>query len=111
MNMIPKDAAMSDLRLLCFAHGRRGQWEAVCVDLDIAVQGETQRDVYLLMETSIISYLESISHEEPAVRKRLLRRRAPWHVRTRLLLGFLFHAITRREKDDLRASYEMPCPA
>ncbi|AWN49554.1 hypothetical protein DK419_27105 [Methylobacterium terrae] len=102
---------MTDLRLLCFAKGRPGLWEAVCVDLDIAVQAETQDEVLALMRTSIDAYLHSLEAEEPAVRERLLRRRAPWHVRTRLLLGFMWHTLTRRSRDDYRASYELPCHA
>ncbi|MET7247394.1 hypothetical protein ABZT49_28990 [Methylobacterium sp. EM32] len=101
---------MTDLRLLCFAKGRPGRWEAICVDLDIAVQGETQQEVLTLMQTSIANYLEAVNAEEPAVRALLLRRRAPWHVRAGLVIGFLWHALTRRDRGDYRASYELPCP-
>lgn len=69
---------MPDMRLLCFSRGRPGHWEAICVDLDIAVQGETHNEVIALLEASIRSYLEALADEEPAVRARLLRRRAPW---------------------------------
>lgn len=102
---------MPDMRLLCFSRGRPGHWEAICVDLDIAVQGETHNEVIALLEASIRSYLEALADEEPAVRARLLRRRAPWYVRFSLVMGFLWHALTRRDDGDYRASYELPCHA
>ena len=111
MRTTPDDAVMSDLRLLCFARGRPGRWEAICVDLDIAVQGASQQEVLSLMETSVTGYLRSLDDETPEIRARLLRRKAPWYVRTGLLLGFLRHALTRRDRGDLRATYELPCPA
>ena len=102
---------MSDLRLLCFARGRPGRWKAICVDLDIAVQGASHAEVLALMETSVQAYLSSIEAEEPAVRAQLLARKAPWHVRAGLLIGFLWHALVRGDRGDLRATYELPCPA
>src|SRR6185503_2729656 len=36
-------------RLLCFAQGTDGDWDAACADLDIAVQGGAYEEVYDLL--------------------------------------------------------------
>ena len=36
-------------RLLCFAEGKEGDWEGICVDLDIAVQGASFNEVCELL--------------------------------------------------------------
>jgi len=36
-------------RLLCFAQGTDGDWDAACPDLDIAVQGRSCEEVYDLL--------------------------------------------------------------
>ncbi len=62
---------------LCFAHGRPGDWEALCVDFDIAVQGESFRDVQRQIELAVADYVLAVEGEEADQRSRLLRRRAP----------------------------------
>ncbi len=102
---------MTDLRLLCFARGRPGAWEAICVNLDIAVQAATQKEAFLLMETSILKYLDSLKDESPEDRARLLARRTPFFTRAKLVLGFLWHTLRTPKDPDYRASFEMPCHA
>lgn len=75
----------------CFAEGREGKWEAVCIELDLAVQGRSYQDVYDRLSASIRDYIESAELETPEQARRLLRRVVPWHVRLRLKLGFLRH--------------------
>ena len=101
---------MTNLRLLCFARGRPGAWEAICVDLDIAVQAETQKEAFLLLETSILEYLSSLADESPEDRARLLKRRTPLYIRIGLALGFMWHTL-RSRKGDYRATFDLPCPA
>lgn len=70
----------------CYAYGRPGDVEAICVDLDIAVQGKSITEVRSMLNEAIASYVEDALAEPPEVAKALLSRRAPWHVRTRLAL-------------------------
>ncbi|HEX8665737.1 MAG TPA: hypothetical protein VF744_17105 [Beijerinckiaceae bacterium] len=98
--------------LLCYAHGRDGQWQGICLDLDIAVQGRSFEDVKGQLEGAIRAYAESAVQEEPETRDRLLRRRAPLSVRLKALAGFVVAVIRHRSDDrESRAGFTVPCPA
>lgn len=103
---------MTDLRLLCYVRGQGSLWEGICVDLDIAVQAESQKEAFLLLETSVLEYLRSLADETPEVRQKLLNRKAPFRVRAALALDLLWHTLRRRGSDrEFRAGFDMPCPA
>jgi hypothetical protein len=100
-------------KLTCFAKGRPGEWEAICLDYDIAVQGRTFEEVEELLALSIDDYVESARQEPPRVRDKLLRRAVPRLVWLRYVLGFLWHNLaSRRRRDDvdrLEHSFQMSC--
>jgi hypothetical protein len=102
-------------KLVCFASGRPGEWEAICLDYDIAVQGRSFDDVQRLLRLSIDDYIESARQETPEVRDRLLNRRVPARVWLGYILGFVWHNLgRRRNRDDgdrLEHSFQMSCPA
>lgn len=85
---------------LCFAHGRDGDWEAVCVDLDIAIQGSSFDEVRNLLNRAVSTYVADAEAESAEVRDSLLSRRAPWHVTAGMKLRFLLSSFTRR-RDNL----------
>jgi hypothetical protein len=98
--------------LMCFAHGHDGQWEAICVDLDIAVQGTTFSEVQTLLNDAIVGYVEIALDEADEVRERLLSRRAPWHVRVSMAARFVAYTLFHRGKQrELQASFGLQCPA
>jgi len=99
--------------LRCYARGRKNTWEAVCIDLDLAVQGRTFAEVKALLESTIQSYAEDAMKEEPAVARRLLNRRAPFFVRAKFGLEMLLYSISARSRDDSNhpTNFEVPCPA
>ena len=66
--------------LRCMAEGRDGAWWAICIDLDISVQGETLAEVRDGLRTAIALYLERVSELPEPERAALLRRRSPWHL-------------------------------
>ncbi len=70
---------MSSVR--CYAEGRRGSWEAVCLDLDIAVQGGSLAEVYDALDAAIEQYLSYVNTLPDADRRRLLSRKAPLNLR------------------------------
>ena len=87
--------------LHCFAEGRDGDWEAVCLDLDIAVQGASFEDVFRSLPEAIDLYVEAATELPDEDRKRLLDRPAPLHVRLKFLaLAFktLFREPARQDK-------------
>lgn len=100
--------------LHCYAHGHGDSWEAICTDLDIAVQGKSLADVRETMRAAIFAYVEAAHAEAPDVEKQLLSRRAPWYVRARVHLGLLCYQVcshfNRRDGDTL-SNFNVPCPA
>lgn len=70
---------MTSRSFLCYAHGRDGDWEAICVDLDVAVQGASFEEVQMLLNEAVVEYVDAPMFETPKVRAQLLNRKAPWH--------------------------------
>jgi hypothetical protein len=97
--------------LQCFAHGRQGDWEAICVDLDIAVQGESFEEVQQGLNQAVSSYIELVAKESSTAREALLNRRAPWHVIAKLWIGLVISGLLDRRKGEEQASFPLPCPA
>jgi predicted RNase H-like HicB family nuclease len=75
--------------LRCYAEGRDGDWEAICLDLDIAVQGNAFEEVFSSLQHAISLYIESVANLPPGERGGLLHRPASLSVRLR----FLTHAL------------------
>lgn len=82
----------------CHAEGKNGDWHAICMDLDIAVQGSSFEEVFHSLNDAISLYLETVADLPAEDRERLLHRPAPWPVR----LKFLRYALrsTFREPRD-----------
>jgi len=98
--------------LLCHAHGREGAWEAICVDLDIAVQGRTLESVQSGLSKAISTYTKAAHEEEEKTASKLLNRRAPLSVRLNLLFRFVRHVLSKKDdNNNLHANFELPCPA
>jgi predicted RNase H-like HicB family nuclease len=84
------------------AEGRDDRWWAICLDFDIAVQGESFPEVRDSLHEAIDAYLDRASdlpEDEPA---QLLQRRAPWHLRAK------FHLLPLLET--LRGQGDSNCP-
>jgi predicted RNase H-like HicB family nuclease len=75
--------------LHCYAEGQDGEWEAICLDLDIAVQGRSFEEVFASLQEAIALYLETVADLPPSERRPLLHRSSPLSVR----LKFLTHAV------------------
>lgn len=79
-----------DAPFRCIAEGRDGAWWAICIDLDISVQGSSLAEVRESLRTAISMYLERVAELPEGERQSLLHRRAPWHVRAKFYVyGFL----------------------
>ena len=85
------------MRLRCYAYGRDSSWEAICVDLNIAVFGTTFREVEASLRTAIDVYLETVAELPTAEQQAFLSRRAPWHVRARLAFAAWFYGLAGRQ--------------
>ena len=96
--------------LKCYAWGRQGDWEAICVDLDIAVSGRSMHEVMETLQNAIRTYIADAMQEDEMNRARLLNRRSPWHVRAKLALGSAYASFSA-PKDDGHATFGVACPA
>jgi hypothetical protein len=103
--------------LICFARGTPGEWEGVCLNFDIAVQGESFEGVRRTLEEAIALYVESAMKEDEATRERLLNRAAPLSEYLRWSWRIIAYAIastfSRRRGDGGGATAQFPiaCPA
>lgn len=103
---------MKERLLRCYARGTAGKWEAMCIDLDIAVEAGTRAEVEKLLEEAVLSYIQDAVAENPRQIERLLSRRAPFWVRWSIMLSAFRHLTrTRSNNKTLHASFDLACPA
>ena len=86
----------STMELRCYAYRRGDVWEAICVDLDVAVFGPSEEHVKRSLVEAIDLHLESVAGLPDEARQAMLSRRAPWHVRLALALSSLAHDVRRK---------------
>ncbi len=75
--------------LRCYAEGRNGEWEAICLDLDIAVQEKSFEDVFHALNEVIALHVEAVTALPETEHAHLLDRPAPLSLR----LKFFFYAL------------------
>lgn len=97
--------------LHCYAEGRDGDWEAICLDLDIAVQGRSFEEVFGSLQKAVSLYLESVTDLPPQERPSLLDRPAPFPVRFKFLTHALRGLFARGDGDRQRHQFTMPLAA
>lgn len=98
--------------VFCYAHGNDEGWEAICLNFDLAVQGESFEAVRASLEQAIRMYIDYAVDQPEAVREELLSRRAPWHVRAKVAFQLFTYSLFRsRPKADAQAGFPVPCPA
>ena len=73
-------------KLTCYAWGRPGDWEAICVDFDIPAQGESFEEVRRELADAVDTYLDYVSDLPESERHGFLNRKAPLSLRLRLSL-------------------------
>jgi hypothetical protein len=97
--------------LHCYASGRSDDWEAICLDYDIAVHGSNSAQVNALLGEAIKTYIEDAEKQSRKDRDRLLNRRVPFYVPLRYLGSYILHALRQRNGDGEAHAYDVPCPA
>ena len=75
-----------DLKLKCYVHGGGASWEAICVDLNVAVCGNSKREVQASLRKAVDLYLKTVATLPAAEQTVFLTRCAPWHTRARLAI-------------------------
>ena len=85
--------------LRCYAEGRNGEWEAICLDLDIAVQEKSFEDAFHALNEVIALHVESVTALPETERAHLLDRPAPLSLRLRFL-GYALRALFTGDDGD-----------
>jgi hypothetical protein len=99
--------------IVCIATGHGDQWEAFCLDFDLAVQGRSFDEVRRYLNDAVAMYLERVLTEPEPDRSRLLARKAPFLVRLMWAWRLFRLTISGRTRRDENAMVEFPvaCPA
>ena len=98
--------------LRCYIEGRGDQWEGICLDFDIAVQGHSLPEVVDELRQSVALYLEHIATLPTSEQAAFLSRKAPLVLRLRFLwYAFAWALFWRRKDDTQRHEFLMPAPA
>ena len=74
-------------KLTCYAWGKPGDWEALCVDYDLAAQGASFEEVRRELADAVDTYLDYVSDLPESEQPAFLNRKAPLSLRLRLSLG------------------------
>jgi hypothetical protein len=80
-----------DLVLRCLAMQRGNYWVAMCVDLDLAVQADTQTQARSLLSAQMSSYVADAVGVDNAHAADLLRRKSPLRYRALYYMLRLVH--------------------
>ena len=73
-------------KLTCYAWGKPGDWEAICVDFDTPAQGESFEQVRRELADAVDTYLDYVSDLPQGEQRAFLNRKAPLRLRLRLAL-------------------------
>lgn len=103
----------STYHLSCVVHGRANEWEAFCLDFDLAVQARSFDEVIDNLKVAIAAYVNTADAEPEPIRTQLLARRAPLFTRLlwrwRVAKWALRAPGTRTEESTF--GFPVPCPA
>lgn len=110
--MAPGEDMDHTFTYFCVAEGNDDRWEAICLNLDIAVEGNTLADVKARMHECVKSYvLEALQMPEPD-QNRLLDRSVPLRLKLKYAFKLLRHSLKSARRDGgLQESFEIPCHA
>lgn len=101
------------LVLRCYIEGAARSWRGICVDLDIAAQGESLEEVRAALDEMISTYLETVMTYPAAQRHKFLNRKTPFLSRIKYAAVFFLASLFagRRGNDRVGFISHRPCPA
>jgi predicted RNase H-like HicB family nuclease len=95
--------------LRCYAENEGRGWEAICLDVDVAVQAATFDEAVRELREALAVYFETVKELPEEERARFLIRRAPLSLRIKFFLRALRALF--RDDDAERAEFTCSCPA
>lgn len=102
--------------LLCIVHGHASEWEAICLDLDIAVTATSIAEAKRSLRAAVHDYIMAANEESEPHRTALLSRRAPLSVRLGWGLRIACAALSgvilgAKSNDEETGQFVVPCRA
>jgi hypothetical protein len=104
--------------LECIAHGSGNEWQAICLDLDIAVQAQSLHDVTRILQESVASYIHDAMEQDEPLRSEMLNRSVPFSVRAAWALRLFWATLCHRrvdfrheDKRETTVGFPVECPA
>jgi hypothetical protein len=98
--------------LRCYVEHRGDDWEAVCLDYDIAVQGHSLSEIQEKLARALGSYVDYANSLPAAERNRLLNRRVPFWTSVGFAARVLWTVVAGgRGGTGQRGAFNMPCAA
>ena len=83
-----------DLVVRCYAEQKGDVWQAFCIDLNLAAQGDNFEDVKSRLDRMIGSYVyDAMAGEDSEYADQLLSRKAPLYFRFKYHLYSAFHHV------------------
>ena len=73
---------MAHRKFRCYVHGKGSEWEAICTDLDISVQGDSFGDAKSLLNEALVVFFEALEEDSEADQKHFLKRKSPLWLRS-----------------------------
>jgi hypothetical protein len=99
---------MHSKSLRCFAEKKGNQWQAFCVDLNLAVQGDSFPIVRDKLDAMVGSYIHLAFEQDSAqAREDMLNRPAPLSLRARYVMIFMENRIRQVLHDHHRYAAEI----
>jgi len=96
--------------LQCVAYRTTDRWQAICLDLDIAVQGDTLSDVQSSLRSAVEGHIEqAMTLDEPA-RSCLMMRSVPWHVRAKFAILLFLATLFAKQRREAVIGFPTECP-
>ena len=104
------------MKFLCVASSRDDKvWQALCLDLDLAVQGCSLDEAKERLREAVSEYVRSADEEPEPLRSQLLARKAPLSVRlawgARILLSRALAISGRSRVRNDAVRFPVECPA
>ena len=99
---------MAARTLHCYAEGQDGDWEAICLDLDVAVQGRSFEEVFDGLKQAISLNLRTVADLPPEERPFLLHRPVPFLVRLKFLAQAVGELFPGTDGDRQRHQFTLP---
>ncbi|HJQ58205.1 MAG TPA: hypothetical protein VJ890_14960 [Vineibacter sp.] len=99
---------MEAMLVRCYAEGRQGEWQAFCLDFDLAVQGTSFDEVNRKLAEQIDLYLESVMALPERDRDRMLNRSMPLGIRLKFFYRLLSVWWRTRDNRRQRHGYNLP---